>query len=130
MNYLPFVSAVVANIIIGMIWYAKGVFGSSWMQLVGLNEQSMKKGMLPAMSVMLLASIVTAYILSRMILITGASTAWQGAQVSFWIWLGFMGAPMLQRFMFDQKPKKLFLIYAGFDLVSLLVMGVILTVWQ
>ena len=45
-------------------------------------------------------------------------------------WLGFAGATSFGTALFSGKPKALWLIDSGFNLVSFIVAGVILTIWR
>ncbi len=41
-NWLAMLVALVASFVIGFIWYHKALFGTTWMQLVGLNAEKIK----------------------------------------------------------------------------------------
>lgn len=59
-----------------------------------------------------------------------AWTAAMGAVVAFWSWLGFIGAVMIVTVGFQGKPITLWLIDPGYDLVGMIIGGIILAVWK
>lgn len=47
-NLVGVVVATLASMVVGSVWYAKPVFGKTWMKLVGLTDEKMQKaGWLP-----------------------------------------------------------------------------------
>jgi hypothetical protein len=53
-----------------------------------------------------------------------------GLMGGFFGWLGFIAPVTLTNVMYEKRPWKLWLLDNSFWLISLLVMGVILSVWQ
>ena len=60
-NLLGVAAAVVAPVVVGIIWYSKQVFGAEWMKLAKLKEKDLQKEAPKAMSVMLALAIMAAY---------------------------------------------------------------------
>lgn len=52
-----------------------------------------------------------------------------GAQVGFWIWLGFIAASSLSAVLWEGKKPVIYYIYNSYMLLSLLVFGGMLAVW-
>lgn len=50
--------------------------------------------------------------------------------VGFWNWLGFVAPVTLGGVLWEGKPWKLWGLNNGYQLLSLLVMGVILALWR
>ena len=50
--------------------------------------------------------------------------------VGFWNWLGFVAPVTLGSVLWEGKSPKLWVLNNGYYLVSLIVMGVILALWQ
>ena len=126
---LPIVLAGVANMVLGFIWYNPKVFGDSWMAMAGLSKDKMEAGarMMPVMSLIaLFFAIVMAYVMSHFAIAWGVWD-WIGAiELAFWLWIGFVVPPMLGVVLWEGKSVKLFAINAGFWLLGLSMMGVIL----
>ncbi len=133
-NYLAVLVAAIASMIVGAIWYSPMVMGKQWMALTGKTEEEIKKMPKNKMTKMYLltfiGSLVMAYVLAHMIDYVNADTATGGLQTGFWLWLGFVAPAFLSEHLFNGKPMKLYGIVTGFQLVNLLVMGVIIALWQ
>jgi len=132
-SLLAVLVAAIASMIIGSIWYSPLLFGDVWMKLAKLKFPKEKKAqqsmMLKAYGMGLLISLVTAYVLGHFILLTEATSAAEGAEIGFWIWLGFIATTQLGSVIWEQRSLKLFLIGSSNMLATALVMGVILAVW-
>lgn len=129
-NLMAVIAAAVANMIVGFIWYSMPVFGKPWMKLLGMTKDDLekaKKSMGPKYGVMVIASLVMAYVLAHILAIANVGTdlamALQGA---FWVWLGFVATIGLNGVIFENRPINLYLINVGYYLVSLLVMSAVL----
>lgn len=133
-NYLAVLLAGVASMILGFLWYSPIILGKQWMKERGFTKDSLQKaqkemGMLYGLS--FIVSLVTAYILSHVM--TLSVSFFQYSPVStrlttaFWMWLGFVMPVQLTGTIFsDKKNWKLFGIDTGYQLVSLIAMGLVL----
>lgn len=111
---------------IGSVWYAKSVFGKMWMERIGKKEEDLKEGMGGAMAVSIIGGLITAYVLSYFVDYAQASTWQEGALTGFWAWLGFVVTVLVINAAYERRSKKLVALYAGYQLITLLVMGAIL----
>lgn len=129
-NYLAVFLAMAASMIIGSIWYAKPVFGRVWAKLVNLDEAKMKKGAVKAMSITVLLSLLTAYVMAHLTYMSsqffGVSMLQAGVTTAFWVWLGISMTGMVMQGLFEQRPGKLMLLNVGNQLITLLAMGLII----
>jgi hypothetical protein len=128
-NLLAVLVAAIASMVIGWAWYTPAVFGNAWMRAVGkknMGEGSTWFSMLG----MFAAALVMSYVLAHFVGYLGAATWWEGAQVAFWLWLGFVAATSIGLVLFEKRSMKLFWINTLHYLVSLVVMAVILACWQ
>ena len=76
-----------------------------------------------------IASLISAFVLGKIIAVTTVNRIPYGLKIGFAIWLGFVMTVQLIDMLFGKKPTKLFLINTGYQLVCYLVMSVIFTVW-
>ena len=76
-NYWAVLGAALSTVVVGSIWYAKGVFGKEWMKLVGLKDKDVenKDGMPVLFASMLVFSFVTALVLSALLYLTNSSSS-------------------------------------------------------
>ncbi len=132
-NYVSVVLAAVANMVLGFLWYGP-LFGKTWSDLMGWSKADMeaakKKGMGKSYALMTLGSFVMAYVLAHSLVFASTymnvSGVPAGLSVGFWNWLGFVAPVTIGSVLWDGKPWKLWFINAGYYLVALLLMGVIL----
>jgi len=132
-NLMAVIVATIVNIALGFAWYSKSLFGKQWMAELGLTEASLqanKQAMGKTYALMTLASLVMAYVLAHVIAAFQAETLMEGIQGGFWIWLGFIATTALNGVLWEKKSWNFYGITAGYYLVSLCLMGVILTLWQ
>ena len=130
-NYLAVIVAAVINMVIGFAWYSQSMFGKQWMALMGKSAADLKGGMKPSTyPLMTLSALVMAYVMANVVGWAGASTIGEGLMVGFWVWLGFVVTTSSANVLFEQRPKGLFYITVGYYLVSLVIMGALLAVWQ
>lgn len=132
-NYWAVLAAGAASFVIGMIWYAPGVFGNAWMRAGKFSKESMdeahKKGMAWRFFTMFLGSLLIAYILAHFVQYTSSATFAMGMTTGFWVWLGFVVPVLIGSVLWENKSFAYYLINVAFHLVSLLVMGGILAAW-
>lgn len=129
-NYWAVLVAALANMVLGSIWYSKPLFGTAWMKLTGAKMDGAKQNMAKTMSGAIIAALVMSYILAHFVDYVGAVTIWDGIQLGFWVWLGFMATISINDILFGQKSWKLYFINNGFFLINAIVMSVILALWQ
>jgi hypothetical protein len=130
MNFLALTVAALAKTIIGMIWYAPVVFGARWFRYVQCNENELKRGMPKALLVDVIGNFIMAFVLVHATHYAGATTAAQGAAVGLFNWLGFVAVSTLFSVTFERRPLALWAINNGFQLVGIVVMGIIVAVWR
>lgn len=127
-NLLAVFLSALLTMVTGAIWYAPGIFGSAWLKAMNKKKADLK-GAGKAMATGFVTSLILIYILAVLIGMSGADTFTLGALSGFWIWLGFIFTTHLEIKMYEQRPWPLFTIYAGMQLVNLLLVGGILAIW-
>lgn len=132
-NYMAVLLAVVASMVVGFVYYSPFVLGKPWMKLMGMGKDDMKpKGpeMAKLYGTSAVLALVTAYVLYHVMTMSMAffnySPLSTGLTSAFWMWLGFIMPVQATEVLFSKKPVKLFVINTGYQLVSLLVMGVVI----
>lgn len=133
-NFLAVLVAAVVSFAIGHLWYSPVLFGKQWMAEMGKTpeemERSMKDGMGRILGLGFAVSFVTAYALAVLISLATISAPADGIKLAFVVWFGFVATLHYQGILYGEKSKHLFLIQAGYDLVALLAMGLILGLWR
>jgi hypothetical protein len=132
-NYGAVLVSGILAMAVGAFWYSPAGFGKQWMRLSGITPEQMnagkgKMGTLYALG--LLGAIVMATVLAFFVGFARAATASAGAQVGFWAWLGFIVPLLLGGVLWERKPWALFVLNAGYHLVVMVAMGVLLALWK
>jgi hypothetical protein len=129
-NLLAVLVAAIANYVIATIWYAV-IFSKVWQKLTGITD------MKPAPVNILLVfvgSLVLSFILYYSILFGNAyfkiSGVTGGLMGGFFGWLGYIAPVTLSTKLYERKPWGLWLLDNTFWLISLLIMGIIISCWM
>jgi hypothetical protein len=132
-NYLAVLVSAVVAFAIGGLWYSPVLFAKQWVNAHGFTEEQMKemqKGAGKAYGISILCQLLIA--LAIAIIVSYVNLAWfvQGLKLGLLVWGGFALPLGLMAAMFTDRKMAVFLIDAGYQLVYLLVMAVIITVWK
>lgn len=131
-NYLAVLVSGVVIFVLGGLWYSPVLFAKKWMTLLGKTEEELKAAS-SSMRGMYLATFVcgllTAWVLAVMIHHVTNPTAVCGGMLGGICWLGFAAATSLPNALFSQKPKALWAIDTGYNLVAFVIAGIILAIW-
>jgi len=130
-NYLAIVAAAIVNMIVGALWYGPMLFAKQWMEWNNISVEEMKKinpGPLYAQS--LVATLVAYFVLALLIRGLGATTAAEGMKTAFMMWLGFVTTVQFTANLFSYKKIQSYLLDTGYQLLTMLIAGVILALWQ
>jgi hypothetical protein len=132
-NYVAVLAAGIVSMGAGFLWYSNALFGKPWTKLMGYTKESLEKaqktmGKMYALSFAL--ALLTAYVLSHVMTFAGAymgtEAVMTGLTSAFWMWVGFVAPVQATDVIFGGKTWKLFWINTGYQLVSLLAMGLTL----
>jgi hypothetical protein len=132
-NYPAVVVAAVAAFVIGMVWYSPVLFARQWMAAQGYTPEkmaAMRQGMAKTYAVSFLCFLVTAWVMAVLTDRLGVGTPLGGVKLGGLVWLGFAATIGLMANLYSDKPRAAYFIDAGYQLVYLVVTGVILAVWR
>jgi hypothetical protein len=96
----------------------------------GVDGAKFNKGLPKALVVDGILFAVMALVLDQVLRAWGTTTLAEGASVSFIIWFGFIATSLLHSVTYECRPLAFYAINAGYRLVSIAIMGVILTLWK
>lgn len=131
LNYLAVLVTAVAIFMLGGLWYSPLMFAKKWVALQGKSMDEMSGGASPALYVQVfLCGLVTSFVMALLMRHFKNPGIHAGLMVGFFAWLGFAGATSYGTALFSFKPKALWAIDTGFNLVSFVVAGVILALWR
>lgn len=124
--------AALIQFFVGWGWYT--AFATPWMNATGVTmemAQQMSGGQMAMMYIgPFVAFIVVHYVMAHFVAYTKSTTAAQGAQTGFWLWLGFVATVLFVSVNYTMKPISLWLIDGGYWLISMIIGGILLAVWR
>jgi len=132
-NYLAVVVAAVASFAIGGLWYSPVLFARQWVNAHGYSEEQVKemqKGAGKSYAISVLCQLLIALAIAVLLSYLHFANWIQGLKLGLLLWAGLAFPLGLMATMFTGKKMAVFLIDTGYQLVYLLLMGVVLTVWQ
>ena len=129
LNWLAVFAAALSTFLIGGIWYSPALFGKAWMKENGFTEESMKNS---NMAKIFGLSFVLGLIASiNLAMFLGPETnVGLGAFYGFLAGFGWVATFVGTHYLFERKSFRLFLINAGYSVVALTVMGIIIGAWR
>ena len=129
-NYMAVIVAALANYIIGSIWYGV-LFTKRWKTLSGISEMKLVPGFIV---LGLVASFLMSYVLDHALIYASVYMKMNGMgaglMCGFFNWLGFIAPVTLGVVMYQKKSWMLWILDNTYWLLSLLVMGAILSSWK
>jgi ABC-type Fe3+ transport system permease subunit len=129
-NYLGVVLAMLSSMVVGSIWYARGVFGNIWAKLAKVDMSGNRKDVWKPLVTTAVASLITAYVLAHVAYLSnkffGNSFLQDSLTTAFWLWLGLTAARFVTHDAFEGRPAKLTALNLGNELVTIMVMGLVI----
>ncbi len=128
-NYWAVLVAAISSFVIGGLWYAPFLFGKVWQKAVGLSDDELKSASMgKTFGISFVLSVIISYGMANffgpevnmnMGIMYGAMTA-----------LFFVIPSMGTNSLFEHHKLNLFLINAGYNLVTYVVIGTIIGAWH
>lgn len=132
-NLFAVLISAIASMVIGFLWYGP-IFGKQWIKLMKFGNKEIskakKKGMIKYYVANFIATLITAFVLAVFISATGTDSWLEGANIGFWVWLGFLAPVMLGSVIWEGRTVKLYALNVAYWFVNLIVIGVIIGVWN
>jgi hypothetical protein len=129
-NWLAIAVSVIANFVIGGLWYSPSLFVRPWLKMSGVNKQVFDAGLPKALLGDLLSAIAMSVVLNQVLRWSGAIGLGSGILVSVVVWVGFVASVLLAQVTYEHRPFAFFAISAGYRFATLMAMGVILSIWK
>ena len=132
-NILAVLVAALVTFALGALWYSPALLGKQWATAHGYTPekiQAMRKAAGRTYGVSFICYVVMAAVLAIILHRIGVQTVLGGVKMGALCWLGFAATIGLTAHVFSERKLAVYLIDAGYQLVSLLGMGIILAVWR
>lgn len=128
-NIWAVIVAAVSTFLIGGLWYSPAVFGKAWMRENGFTEEGMKNSNM--LKIFGLAFFLAFIASINLAMFMGPEDRIEmGAFWGFLAGFGWVATFVGTHYLFERRSFTLFLINAGYSVVALTVMGVILAAWK
>ena len=131
-NYAAMIVAALVPIAVGFNWYSLRVFGKAWMGLIGKTQEQIEAegNMVRALVVSNVGALVTSYLLAQIVAFTGAEGFGEGFVIGIWGAIGLVATAFASSYVYENRPRNLYLINVGYHVVTLPLMAGILSVWS
>lgn len=136
-NWLALIVAAISALAVGFVWYNPKVFGTAWMKEVGMTEEDAQKG---NMAMIFGIALVVAFLLSFWFnyfiqaahpdTLAEFSTFKHGAFHGSFIGVLVAMPVLVTNALFEQKSFKYMAINVGYWIVTISVMGGIISAWR
>lgn len=132
---LPVLVTALIPMVLGMIWYAKPVFGARWMRYEGvtpeMEAEMRKQPMFKKMIVAYIFNVILAHVLVYFLNFMVVAAVIPAIYLAVLIWLGYMLTVDVNRFLWDPRPKPVgyLILNSSHLLVSTVLMSVVLALW-
>ena len=111
-NLLSVLVAAIATMVLGFVWYSPLLFAKPWTVEMGYNPddkakmEELRKGAGKSYGISFVASLVSAFILAKIIDITTVDSALYGMKIGFAVWLGFVTTVQLTSKLFGNQSTR------------------------
>ncbi len=135
-NLFAVLVSAIATMVVGFLWYSPALFANPWMKLMGYDPNDkakiaeMQKSAGPSYFMSLIASILAAFVLGKLIAVAGFWTAIDGLKIGLVVWLGFVTTVQFTNALFSRQPFRLYMINTGYQFICYAAMGAILGAWR
>ena len=129
-NWLAVVVAALIPMVVGSLWYGP-LFGKKWLSLVEMTEEDIKKDFNAGKSYggSTVMAFLMAFVLANVIKLGDPSAA-SGLLWGALLWVGIVVPYGFQYVAWENRKTGLFALSIAYNLVVLLIMGLILALWQ
>lgn len=132
-NYVAVLVSGILMMVLGYLWYGP-LFGKPWMKLMGISKSSMKgmktDVMIKNYGLMFVSALILSYVFAYILVVFQVSSILTAVTAAFWTWLGFIATTMFGGVIWTKKPLKLYVIDAGYYLVGMVIIGIVMTLWM
>ena len=128
-NPFAVMASALAGFLLGAVWYSPALLGKPWMKALGKTKEGLMGPALP-LAVNLVSALIVSLALALTVRAFGAHTGPAGGGVGLLVGLCFTAANMISNYISAGSSLKLYLIDAGYRVVSMGVMGAMLGAWR
>lgn len=137
LNWAAIILATIVSSLIGSLWFSPKLFGNTWMKSLGWNMKDMEKQMKKmswnkmarSYAGIILGTFITAFVLSILIHVFGATSFTDASEIGILVWVGFIATTKLPEVFFEGKNFDYYVITVMYSFVSIIAMAWIIAAW-
>jgi hypothetical protein len=129
MNYLAIIVAAISNLVLGFLFYSQWLFGNAWAKALGMTQEELKSPPVYVIAIGLISVFIEAYVIAWCIKAMNIDSVAGALNVGFMLWLGLVVVSSLAWFIWD-KGTTLFWLNNAYQLIGILVMAMIISLWK
>lgn len=132
-NILAVIVSAIVTFGIGALWYSPLLFGKQWVEFNQVSPdkvEAMRKNAPKLYGLSFVCYLVLAAMFAILLRMTHIEHILGGAKLGFLLWLGFVATLGLTASLYAGRNLKAFALDAGYQLVFMVVMGLILMIWH
>lgn len=130
-NFLAVLVTGIAIFMLGGLWYSPVLFAKPWVRLQGKTVEEMGRSAKPIAYVQVfICGLLVAWGIAMLLSHFDRPSIVTSIHVALVAWLTFTGATSYGTAVFSFRPKALWLIDSGFNLVSMILAATILSFWH
>ncbi len=124
LNYIGIIAATIVAFVIGAAWYSPILFAKPWMRENGFTDEDNQGNLIRMFGGSFVMLLIASYVLS--LIIGDDSSILEGLRVGLSVGAAFVAAAFAVTYLFEKKSPTLFVINAGYHVVTFTVMGTII----
>lgn len=130
--WLQIAVAAIAYFCLGAVWYARPVFGNYWAQQhkIEVTEEAKKRMPMMMVSTLLLNFGMALGVGIALYAMQAPGTMMNGLKTGLFLSGVFCAAPMGIHYLYTAKSFKLWFIDAGYHVVGVTIVAIILSIWH
>ena len=128
LNIWAILNGTVFNMVLGALWYSPALFGNLWLRSIERERDELESNPTDYLW-SALAGLIAAVTLNLVVRAFGATTFSHGALIGALVCIGFCGTASLVYTLFEGPPKKVWLIFASYQLVVYVAEGILFALW-
>ncbi len=129
-NLLAVLVAGFSSLVVGFVYYSGPLLQNPWLEEIGRTVEEAAQVPPTHFLLSFLLALVEAYVLAVLIATMGSTGVVAGILSGLLVWAGFVAPTSGANALFGGRTLRLWLIQNGNHLITLVVMGVILALWQ
>jgi hypothetical protein len=130
LNWLAIIVSTLAFFGLGSIWYTPLAFGNIWMKETGITRETAQKANMPKIMAFTLLFSFTMALNLALFMNSPEIGAVEGAMYGFFTGFGWIAMSIFITGQYEFRSTRYMLIHAGYNIVGLTIMGVILGAWK